>query len=249
METLNEEAWAAVQRGCDDCLVCRRDPALDTKGAVPSRPWWPECQGRFLLVSEAPPLTGGFWRTGQYDDLREHVFSVLQGLGCRFPSDFHGDPAIRTFMAGNLFLLQTVKWPLAKGRRKRRPSFNGLGPRTQDTLVTHTTATHLGPELALLAPRAVLAMGTAAWRACGRFIQTRTDLGQIRVSAARSQRYEMTVESQPIPLDVTSLAVDQNMRRPVGAAVIREDIAEFLRRHRDSQPGPVEPGQARADDQ
>jgi len=65
METLNEEAWAAVQRGCDDCLVCRRDPALDTKGAVPSRPWWPECQGRFLLVSEAPPLTGGFWRTGQ----------------------------------------------------------------------------------------------------------------------------------------------------------------------------------------
>jgi len=92
-------------------------------------------------------------------------------------------------------------------------------------------------------------MGTAAWRACGRFIQTRTDLSQIRVSAARSQRYEMTVEGQPIPLDVTSLAVDQNMRRPVGAAVIREDIAEFLRRHRDSQPGPVEPGQARADDQ
>jgi hypothetical protein len=91
-------------------------------------------------------------------------------------------------------------------------------------------------------------MGTAAWRACGRFIQTRTDLGKIRVSAARNQRYEMTVEGQLIPLDITSLAVDQNMRRPVDAAVIREDITEFLRRHRDSQSGPVEPGRARADD-
>lgn len=195
MTTLTEETWAGVQRGCDECPVCRRDSALETGGQVPARPWWPERQGRFLLISEAPPLTGGFWQTGEYDGLREHLFCVLQGLGRRFPNDLHGDEAIRTFMAGDLFLLQTVKWPLAKGSRKRRPSFNHLGPGTRDALLAHTAASHLGPEL-------------------------------------RGQRYEMKVEERPIALDVTSLPVDQNMRRPAAAADIREEIAEFLRHHR-----------------
>ena len=244
MAALTKEAWAVAQQACDDCSVCHRDAALDTKGRVPARPWWPECQGRPLLISEAPPLTGGFWRTGQYDDLREHLFCILQGLGRPFPNDLHGDEAIRTFMACDLFLLQTVKWPLAKGSRKRRPSFNHLGPRMQDALIAHTTTVHLGPELGLLAPKAVLAMGNAAWWACVKFIRGRRDLRGIRVSEARRQRYEMTVEGRPIPLDVTSLPVDQNMRRSGDAAVIREETAEFFRRHHGSQVDPGEPPRA-----
>jgi uracil-DNA glycosylase len=228
MATLTEETWAAAQRGCDECPACRRDAALDTKGAAPGRPLWPEHQGRLVLISEAPPLTGGFWRTGQYDDLREHVFCVLQGLGCQFPSDLHGESAIRTFMAHNLFLLQTVKWPFAKGSRKRRPSYNSFGPRAQDALIAHTTTTHLGRELALLAPGAVLAMGNAAWKACVKFTQGRTDLDGIRVSDARGQLYEMIVEGRAIPLGVTSLPVDQNMRRTVEATIIRENINDFF---------------------
>jgi len=244
MMTLTKEAWAAIQHGCDDCAICRGDAGLDTKGAVPGRPWWPECQGRLLLVSEAPPVTGGFWRTGQYDDLREHLFCILQGLGCRFPNDLHSDVAIRSFLAENLFLLRTVKWPLAKGNHKWRPNFNRLRPHIQDTLVTHTTATHLGPELVSLAPKAVLAMGTAAWRACGTFVRTRTDLHNLRVTAARGQVYEMAVENQGIPLDVTLLPVGQNMRRPVDAATIREDIGIFFRRYRGTQLGQGDSGRA-----
>ena len=115
-----------------------------------------------------------------------------------------------------------------------------FGPRAKDTLVTHTTTTHLGPELALLATVAVLAMGNAAWKACVKFIQGRPDLDEIRVSYARGQRYEMIVEGRAIPLGVTSLPVDQNMRRSAVAAIIRENIAEFLRRH-GSQLSPVGP--------
>lgn len=193
-------------------------------------------------MSEAPPRTGGFWRPAQYDDLREHLFCILQGLGCWFPNDLHGDAAIRAFMAENLFLIQTVKWPLAKGSRKRRPSFNGLGLRLQDRLITHTTDAHLGRELVALAPEAVLAMGTAAWRACGKFVQTTTDVRKIRLSATRSQQYEMIVEGRRIPLETTSLPVDQNMRRPVDAASIREEINRFFRRHRGRQLNPRKPG-------
>jgi len=200
-----------------------------TSERTPARPWWPEHKGRLVLISEAPPMTGGFWQTDQYDDLRKHLFCILQGLGRRFPSDLHGDPALRAFMGENLFLLQTVKWPFAKGRRKRRPSFNNLGPRTQEALIDHTMAGHLGPELALLEPTAVLAMGTAAWQACASLISG--ELRELPIGQARGKSFAMAIEARSIPLDVALLPVDQNMRRGGEAALIRDDIAKFLSRH------------------
>jgi hypothetical protein len=174
-------------------------------------------------------VTGGFWQTDQYDDLREHLFCILQGLGRRFPSDLHGNPALRVFMGENLFLLQTVKWPLAKGQRKRRPSFNNLCRRTQDALIDHSTAAHLGPELALLGPTGVLAMGTAAWQACASFISD--ELRELPVGHARGKSFAIVIEGRSIPLDVALLPVYQNMRRVGEAALIRDDIANFLSRH------------------
>jgi hypothetical protein len=180
----------------------------------------------------SPALDRGFWRVGNHDNLREHLFRGLQRLGQSFPSDLHGDQAIQTFIAANLFLVQTLKWPLGKGsRHKRRRSFNSLGPRAKHRLVAHTNAAHIGPELALLGPRAVLAMGNAAWQACASFIPGSADLGEIGVSAARGRLYEMEITGRPIPLEVTSLPLDQNMRKPFLAAVIRHDIARFLNRH------------------
>jgi uracil-DNA glycosylase len=223
---LTSDTWAATQRNCDECLDCRANPRLVTTGVSPARPWWPERQGRIVLVSEAPPMSGGFWNTGVYDDLRDNLFCILQGLGLRLPNDFHADTAIRVFLQHDLFLLQTVKWPLA--REKHRRSFNHFSRTDQDTLVTHTRADHLGPELQLLAPRAVLAMGTAAWQACATYVP-----GQgrdARLGEVRGRSFEAIIDNRAVPLDVTSLPVGQNMRRVEEAALIRTEIATFMRR-------------------
>jgi uracil-DNA glycosylase len=230
MSLLTEDAWALSQRGCDRCPVCQRDPVLMTTEPTPARPWWPEHTGRSVLISEAPPVTGGFWQAGQYDDLREQLFCILQGRGRPFPSDLHGDPALRAFMRENLFLLQTVKWPFAKGRRKRRPSFNNLGRRAQEALIDHTMAAHLGPELALLEPAAVLAMGTAAWQACASLICG--EMCEVPIGQARGKSFAIALAGRSIPLEVALLPVDQNMRRVGEAALIRDDIAKFVTRHR-----------------
>lgn len=174
-------------------------------------------------------MTGGFWQTGQYDDLRQQLFCILQGRGRPFPSDLHGDPALRAFMSKNLFLLQTVKWPFAKGRRKQRPSFNNLGPRVQEALIDHTMDAHLGPELALLEPTAVLAMGTAAWQACASLISG--ELREVPIGQVRGKSFAIAIEERSTPLDVTLLPVDQNMRRVGEAALIRDDIAKFVTRY------------------
>jgi hypothetical protein len=179
-----------------------------------------------VLISEAPPLSGGFWKTGQYDDLRENLLCILQGLGLGFPGDFHTEAAIRVFIEHDLFLLQTVKWPLVKERHRR--SFNHLGRPNQDTLIEHTIAEHLGPELVSLAPKAVLAMGTAAWQACATYIPGQPR--DVRISQVRGQSFQAIIDSQTVPVDVTSLPVDQNMRRVEEAALIREEISNFMRR-------------------
>ena len=52
----------------------------------------------------------------------------------------------------------------------------------------------------------------------------------LRIGEARGQSFEMVVDGLTIPLDVTFLPVDQNMRRVQEAALVRDDIANFLRR-------------------
>ena len=223
---LTTDAWAAAQQRCDECAGCRVNRLLVTTGQRPARPWWPECLGRIVLISEAPPSSGGFWETGQYDDLRENLVCILQGLGLRFPSDFRGEAAIRAFMGHNLFLLQTVKWPFVKDKNRR--SFNHLGRRNQDAPIEHTIAEHLGKELRLLAPRAVLAMGTAAAQACATYV--RGHARGLRIGQLRGQSFEAIIDDRLVPLDVTSPPVDQNMRRVEEAAVIRDEILKFMRR-------------------
>ena len=222
---LTTDAWTAQQRRCDECRECRANPLFVTTGQSPAGPWWPERQGRIVLISEAPPESGGFWQTGQYDDLRENLFCILQGLGRRVPSDFHAEAAIRVFMGHDLFLLQTVKWPLVKKKPQR--SFNHLRRPNQDALIAHTIEEHLGPELQLLAPGAVLAMGSAAWQACATLVpgQRRGS----RISQVRGQSFQAVIDSRAVPLGVTSLPVGQNMRRAGEAALIKDEITKFMR--------------------
>jgi hypothetical protein len=74
--------------------------------------------------------------------------------------------SIDTFLAAGFFLLQTLKWPIAKPGGKRRATFNHLPRSAQQRLLRHTVAEHLKAEIWALRPRGLLAMGKAALGAC-----------------------------------------------------------------------------------
>jgi hypothetical protein len=88
-----------------------------------------------LFISEAPPTSGGFWRTGEYDDLRKNLFELLKDHGLQIPLDINSKAAFEVFLSGDFFLVQALKWPLARGKRKKRPSFNHLGLDQQRRLI------------------------------------------------------------------------------------------------------------------
>jgi hypothetical protein len=78
----------------------------------PGRPWNPVRPGRLLFISEAPPVTGGFWRIGVKDDLRENLVTLLQEQKFQFPSDVHSRAALAAFLSHGFFLVQALKWSL-----------------------------------------------------------------------------------------------------------------------------------------
>jgi len=83
----------------------------------------------------------------------------------------------------------------------------------------------------LLSPRAILAMGNAAWQACVEFVPGETGrLRKLGVTEAREQFFEVFVGTTRIPLAATLLPVDQNMRVESKASLIRHDVEAFLRR-------------------
>lgn len=78
--------WQALQRVIDTCPACRSDPGLVPRLPARSRPWNPSRSGRLLLISEAPPGSGGFWhlpdaRADEPDDLRAQLLQLLTSQG------------------------------------------------------------------------------------------------------------------------------------------------------------------------
>ena len=147
MTELDEE-WDSIQAGIDTCSVCLREELFKETESHPSRPISPKDAGRILFLSEAPPVTGGFWRLGCADHLRE---SLLPLLGIQTTSS---EIAVKAFMDKTFFLLQSLKWPLVR-------TFNHLGRRQQSRLIEHSVKEHLDPEMSLVKPKRILAMGKA----------------------------------------------------------------------------------------
>lgn len=232
MNDAAQGAWRTIQTQADACPGCRSDPAFDTGAPAPARPPSAAVPAGILLVSEAPPTAGGFWRTGAYDDLREQLLTILRQLGLMVPENLHGPDALASFVNSGLFLVQALKWPLRKHGGRKRPNFNRLGASEAGRLIDHTASDHLGPEVDVLAPRAMLALGTAAWRATLALSPLAEPVGaSSRLLDAREQRHELTLGKRAISLGVTLLPVAQNMRITERAGLIRRDIADSLGRH------------------
>ncbi|HJY80349.1 MAG TPA: hypothetical protein VKK81_04625 [Candidatus Binatia bacterium] len=235
MWEIREREWQAVQSDIDACRECECEGLLELVDPPPARPDNPGHSGRLLFISEAPPIPGGFWEVGRKDALRENLLTLLQEQGFDFPSDFHSPEALDAFLAHGFFLLQTLKWPFAQregteGERKRRPSFNHLGPAQQRRLIKHSVNAHLRRELELIAPSGILALGNAAWQACGKLSQCPLPLQGGGFEAHLGKEYPMALPSGSIPLHVTYLPVEQNMKIPERAQAIKKHLKDFLER-------------------
>jgi hypothetical protein len=248
-------SWKALQGAVDACPVCRADPAFNACLPQDARPWPPAVEGRLLLLSEAPPTVGGFWHlpTGEHpeapDDLRGQLFRLLALRSPRFDCDPHTRGSLEAFFTARFFLLQTLKWPLAKPPGKRRATFNHLTKPTQQRLLGHTVLEHLKAEISVLKPRGVLAMGNAALGAC-RLLAAPGLLPKGGVQTLRTL-YDLNFDISGVrtPLNVTFLPVDENMRKPLRAPLIEADVAKFLDRHAWSpdEQGPTGNGSVRQD--
>ena len=227
-------AWARVQDGVNSCHTCKNEPCFEVGNLPPGRPWNPQWRGRLVLISEAPPRGGGFWHLGrQGDRLRQTLLRLLRDKGLPVPADADGQDALQAFLDWDFFLMQALKWPLAEGK-----GFHQLGASEQRRLVEHA-ADHTYEELRVLAPRGILAMGGAAWQVCRKVSGSPERLPEGGVEAIRGTDYALVLRpgrtapanTEPIPLNVTFLPVDQNLRVPEREQAIRGDLEAFLERH------------------
>src|SRR5262249_55490205 len=117
-------------------------------------------------------------------------------------------------------------------RGRKRLNYVTLGRRERREIVEHTV-THLRDEIRLLEPRAILAMGTAAWHASLRLTSHDHEYPDgVEAARERTPRDYRLVLAHPIPLHVTLLPVAQNVSLRAKRGWIVRDIREFVDRYR-----------------
>jgi len=221
--------WNSVQARIDACAVCRADRSFETAEPRPCRPPDPKKAGRLLFVSEAPPITGGFWCVQSGDVLRKNLFDLL---GKNIPrSNSSSQSILAGFLEANFFLIQAFKWSFAKDESGERLNFNKIGTKKQRALIDHAVLSHVRDEMLLIAPKGILAMGNAALEICRRVSEKPFGLPSGRVEALREGDYDIVIANRKVPTNVTYLPVGRNMRNVQRAQRIRSDIEHFLRRH------------------
>jgi len=222
--------WESLQTSIDGCQTCKSEPLFEISSKFPCRPPNPKQADRVLLISEAPPLTGGFWCFDSEDRLRTNLVRILRELGLNIFGETPKE-LLQSFLSQNLFLLQALKWPFAEDSKGRRLNFNRVPARQQTRLISHGVAKHLSEEIRLLAPRGLLAMGNAALASCRSLAKAQT-LPEGGVETLRGADYELILPIGATPLNATFLPVDQNLRVSERAAAISADLEHFLRRMR-----------------
>lgn len=216
MSVVVDELWVSIQHEINNCPVCLAEKSFRPCNAPPSRPVSPMQTGKILFLSEAPPPTGGFWSEDQPDDLRGKLAELL-GL----QQSENGKKVITSFLVKDYFLLQSLKWPLKK-------SFNHFGPVQQRKLVEHSTSAHLNNEIQALKPRAILAMGKAAWMSCLLMSTSSSCRFDQRFGCSLNEEQTIILDGHAIPWRAIYLPVDQNFRIPNRAAQVEGHIQSFL---------------------
>ncbi|MCA9468577.1 MAG: hypothetical protein KC643_24490 [Nitrospira sp.] len=215
MAQIPSQEWATIQDGIDTCSECLRNELFKPYLELPIRPGTPIETGRVLFLSEAPPLTGGFWGLAHPDRLRANLLGFL---GIETSPFRH---ALNSFLKNNFFLLQSVKWPLIK-------TFNHLSARQQRGLIEHSAKEHLGSEIETIRPKKILALGKAEWLSC-RFLSNawkNADIGKFEKDLGVF--HPMTVMGEKVKWMATYLIIDQNLRLPRRAEAISLHLQSFL---------------------
>lgn len=216
-----DSKWENIQNDINTC-PCRTDTLFVQTTSIPVRPPSSFTGNPLLLISEAPPETGGFWNLSGDDSLRSNVLQLLRTKGLQIPAN--SKEALDSFIAGGLFLVQTLKWPLAN-----RKTYNNLGPAQKRQLTEHAAARHLQSEMMALAPNGIYAMGNAAWDACRR-LSVGAGLPEGGVETVRGMKdLFINLSHRKIPINVSILptAYNFNTRFPM----VLDDFTDFLNRH------------------
>jgi hypothetical protein len=227
--------WAQIETTIDTCDRCKSDPYFDSKTITPARPWNPLHHGRLLLISENPPVTGGFWEKKSDDKLRQNILQLLkiQHSGSDHLAALESFLSHRTSDGFQVFLIQTLKWPYAQKLRQQKKGYNQcrVSPRMR-LLIEHTVSAHLGPEIDAIRPQGILAMGNAAWDACRELSINKSELPIGGIESVRGKSYTLQLASGSIALNVTYLPVGRNINFSNSANEIRQDIELFLGRYK-----------------
>lgn len=198
-------SWTNLQASIDACANCKSvgHDLIIASSSSPARPPYPR-GGEVLFISEAPPLTGGFWNPRSEDSLRQNLFEILCKNGVNLPGT-HAAARLHAFTAANFFLIQTVKWPLYK-------SAAGLGPAAR-SLIEHSVECHLTQELDMIRPQAIIPLGKVACYAAGRisvgngFVFDRTK----KLEDVRGKVFCVQMQHGCVPLFPTGLPVKRKI--------------------------------------
>ncbi|MBI1726595.1 MAG: hypothetical protein HYR50_04960 [Candidatus Rokubacteria bacterium] len=215
-------AWEELQEGIDICSDCKRLGLglLLQIDAPPIRPPEPRAVN-LLFISEALPITGGFWAPPpRKDDLRDHLLGILAAEDLQLrPSRSEG--CLEDFCSLGLFLIQAVKWPLCKSARNLRPQ--------ERRLIEHSVEAHLGHELTRVQPTTIVPMGRVACYAAGQvFGSDGFEFKRgTKLEEVRGQRFIVNAPGlrRPATLLPTGLPVK---RRARDLSLIRSEIAQVL---------------------
>jgi uracil-DNA glycosylase len=210
-----DQAWSSTQRNIDCCSICLREKLFKLGESAPSRPISPRRSNPILFLSEAPPLTGGFWRLDDGDDLRSKLMSML-----KIQSE-ETNKSIDLFLNRGFFLLQSIKWPLFK-------TFNHLAPKKQRELIEHSAQEHLSREIDLLKPKAIFAMGKAAWLSCLFLSGLWNQAVKSKFEQSLGTMHTMSLDGRDVKWMATYLIIGQNLRLPERSEKISAHLNSFL---------------------
>jgi len=231
MQVISQHDWLNLQNSIDNCEVCHSETLFNYSELPPARPCFPIHTGRILLISEAPPITGGFWNKNARDNLRKNVLELI-----KIPSQMTYQAEIEAFLSREFFLLQALKWPIAsweKGRNiGKTRNFNNLGPGEKRRLIDHSVSHHLKAEIEALSPVGILVLGNAALEAFKNLMEFPFDIQREGVEAFRGKRFVLKLSTSEVPFLVTLLPLPQNFRSPRKKEFIKQDFEQFLHWYR-----------------
>jgi uracil-DNA glycosylase len=208
----------------DRCDGCRDRRFADADAPHPARPFRLPPEAPILFIGEAPPKTGGFWKPRNGDAVRRLLLPTLP----TWPDaiDWDSQEAIDWFVDAGFFFIQTMKWPLI------RQSYLKLTTRQKCLAVDHAVGAHLGREIELIEPGAIIALGAAALDGCLLLAERcgGPPLDPSRVTRARLRHHGLRSPSgRIVPLHTTFLPGKINESVPQRLDAIREDVGVFLR--------------------